>query len=45
MGPKELQLGNRKMVTHLGETKIHIGGSDLLGFGLWHCLDELGGSG
>ena len=33
------------MVTHLGGTEIHIDGSDLLGFRLWLCLNELSGSG
>ena len=30
---------------HLGETEIHIGGSDLLGFWQWLSPNELGGSG
>ena len=30
---------------HLGETEIHIGGSDLLGFWQWLSLGELGVSG
>jgi hypothetical protein len=38
-------LGNREMVTHLGDTKTHISQTDLLGFWQRLYLDDLSGSG
>ena len=38
-------MGYRKFAVHFGGTECHLGGTEFLGFRLWHCLVYLGGSG